>query len=193
MYFVAHCSILLVEQIGTDISVCLITYQISVYTNMIRNLTGKVFGKLTAISIAGKNKYGNYLYNCKCECGNETIVFAGALRNGHTKTCGCSHFDHNSNNLRNTKHGMYESPEYNSWYSMKYRCTNMNAANYKYYGGRGIIVCERWMQSFENFYQDMGPRPTGKHSLDRIDNNGNYEPSNCRWATDDQQYKNKSR
>lgn len=86
--------------------------------------------------------------------------------------------------------GGRRTPEYRSWKAMKTRCTNTNFPTFKHYGGRGIRICDRWINSFENFFADMGPKPTPKHSLDRIDNNGNYEPSNCRWATQDQQVRN---
>lgn len=92
--------------------------------------------------------------------------------------------------MRPKTHGMTGSPEYAAWKAMKYRCYDQNNIGYKYYGARGIIVCDRWLK-FVNFYNDMGPRPSNWHSLDRIDNDGNYEPNNCRWATDKQQAYNK--
>lgn len=91
------------------------------------------------------------------------------------------------------KHGASALPEYNSWQSMKGRCLNKNNDDYLHYGGRGIKVCKRWISSFENFYHDMGLRPSRKHSIDRIDNDGNYEPKNCRWSTQDEQTRNRRR
>lgn len=92
----------------------------------------------------------------------------------------------------NFKHGKSFSPEHNAWRAMKGRCYNKNNQRYEYYGGRGIIVCDRWINSFENFYEDMGPRPSKNHSIDRKNNNGNYEPSNCHWATAIKQLRNRN-
>jgi DNA-binding transcriptional ArsR family regulator len=92
----------------------------------------------------------------------------------------------------NTTHGMTLSSEFNSWHSMKERCLNSKSTSYKRYGGRGITICDRWINSFENFYADMGPKPSEKYSIERMNNDGNYEPSNCKWATDAEQAFNKS-
>ena len=93
--------------------------------------------------------------------------------------------------MKYERHGMYGTPEYSSWESMRTRCLNKNHVRYKDYGGRGIKICEQWLDSFKTFYEDMGPRPSLKHSIDRIDNNGNYEPLNCKWSTNKQQYRNR--
>ena len=119
---------------------------------------------------------------CRCRCGNKKTVQLWHLRSGHTTSCGCE------KTRKSITHGKSNTPEIRTWQGMKQRCLNINNNRYKDYGGRGIKVCKRWLK-FENFYKDMGERPKGT-TLDRIDNNGNYEPSNCRWATPEQQYSN---
>jgi hypothetical protein len=158
---------------------------------------GRSFGRLTCIrrvdppeSIA--NNGGNRYYLCQCSCGNEAVVMLSNLLGGRTKSCGClnSELAAERTRLRNTTHGMYGTREYNIWNAMVDRCTNEKHHNYGLYGGRGIEVCDRWFNSVENFYTDMGDRPPGM-SLDRIDNDGDYEPDNCRWATAKEQSRNK--
>ena len=122
---------------------------------------------------------------CLCDCGVEIYVTSGNLREGKTKSCGCLQ-PHHGHAPRNGK----TSPTYVSWYCMIQRCTNKNLVQFDDYGGRGIAVCARW-KDFRNFLADMGDRPAGK-SLDRFPNNdGNYEPNNCRWATSSEQNKNR--
>lgn len=135
------------------------------------------------------------LVECTCDCGNEIIVRLGNLRYGTTKSCGCLQRKRSSETMSKTllKHGRNKkgqiTPEYRSWINMKQRCYNVNKDNFKNYGGRGIKVCDKWKDSFINFFQDMGERPIGK-TLDRINVNGDYEPSNCRWATYKEQMNN---
>jgi hypothetical protein len=137
------------------------------------------YGRLTIIKEVEKHRHErNFL--CKCECGKETKVLLRYLRNGRTKSCGCLHKETVSNSSR--VHGMKFTTEYKSWTHMKYRCNNPKSNCYSYYGGRGIKVCERWNNSFENFLEDVGKKPEKSYSLDRIDFNGNYEPGNVRWA-----------
>lgn len=151
------------------------------------DLTGQRFGRWTVLSHAGK-KGKHAAWFCSCDCGKTGIVRGDNLREGGSISCGCYSVD-----LR-TKHGhRWEggaSLTYKSWINMKSRCTNPNNNDYKNYGGRGILVCERWIDSFENFLADMGERSRGT-SIDRIDPNGNYEPGNCRWSTPYEQTHNR--
>lgn len=151
------------------------------------DLTNKKFDRLTVISF-NRTKNRKIMWNCVCDCGNESVVLGTSLRIGKTRSCGCLSVEKVIE--RSTSHGMCKCKEYESWVGIKKRCTNKNSKDYKNYGGRGIKICERWLNSFENFYEDMGKKPTNKHSLDRIDNNKGYSKDNCRWATRKQQNRN---
>lgn len=143
------------------------------------DLVGASFdGFMVVEKIAGGK---NSRWKCICDCGKEFSALRTCISSGKTKSCGCK---------SQKKHFMQDSPEYRSWTHMKWRCLNENSTQYKYYGGRGITVCESWRSSFQSFYADMGPRPEGT-SLDRIDPDGNYEPSNCRWADAGTQSRNR--
>lgn len=155
-------------------------------------LIGLRYGRLLVLSRAGFNAYGTIRWKCICDCGAEKIVETGGLSTGSVRSCGCLRRDATAQ--RFTKHGATKgrkwSPEFSAWQGMLGRCSD-HSKNFLWYGARGISVCPRWQESFENFLADMGERPSSRHSLDRINNDGNYEPSNCRWATTVEQGNNR--
>jgi hypothetical protein len=154
---------------------------------------GTKFGRWTVIADAGSailpQKRGHY-WLCRCKCGIERKISGSSLASGGSKSCGCLVRDEMKKGSHRRTHGGCGTPEYGVWNRMLDRCRNVNNKSYKHYGGRGIKVCDRWLKSFSNFLADMGVRPSSKYSIDRIYNNGNYEPNNCRWATQKQQIRN---
>jgi hypothetical protein len=152
------------------------------------DLSGKKYGRLIVLHREGKDNQGNVMWKCRCDCGEINSVRGYALKNGSATSCGCLASE--LTKKRSTTHGMTNTPEYNIWVGMIQRCTNSKNKDYKNYGGRGIIVHPDWL-SFENFYNDIGKRPTDNHSIDRIDVNGNYGKDNCKWATLEEQATNK--
>lgn len=163
----------------------------------VRDIAGQRFGRLLVIERAGKTTFGEATWRCVCDCGQERVVPGGDLRRGKRQSCGCQRIERGV--AANLKHGhaaraargRRPTPEYQAWQSMRSRCHNPKDPGYPRYGGRGIAVCDLWRDSFEAFLADMGLRPSPDHSIDRIDNDRGYEPTNCRWTTADVQAKNR--
>lgn len=158
----------------------------------IKDITGQQFGALLVIENVGKDSRGEMIWRCRCECGKETVVTGYKLRSGWTKSCGCLQEKHRREGF-NKSHGMTNTKLYVIWQNMKHRCNDPKNIMYKNYGERGIRVCELWMSGFEPFMKwAFQSGYSDGMSIDRIDVDGNYEPSNCRWVTKKQQYLNRT-
>jgi hypothetical protein len=153
------------------------------------DITGQRFGRLTVIKRVGRKNDGHAAWQCRCDCGTKTIVSGSSLRKGDSQSCGC--LKPTVITLARMTHGHSRTVEHRTWMNIHYRCNNPDSKDFPNYGGRGIKVCKRW-RHFENFLADMGPRPKG-YSIERINNDKNYKPSNCKWIPIGEQQKNQRR
>jgi len=152
------------------------------------DIGGRRFGRILVICRDGSDRQGYATWVCRCDCGRTTVCIGRKLRAGRVRSCGCLRREGTKR-----RHGMKYTREYAAWKSMKDRCLNPQNKDWAYYGGRGITVCQEWRDSFEAFFAHIGPRISPKHSIDRIDNDGDYVPGNIRWATGRQQCLNRRR
>jgi hypothetical protein len=156
---------------------------------------GAVFGRLRYVEDLPPGSSGDHAYRARfvCECWRVVETRVSLVRSGETRSCGCLCSE--TTRARNTKHGLMargaEHPLYGVWNQMIQRCSNRKVASFRYYGARGIKVCDRWRSDFGAFVVDLGPRPSPQHQLDRVNNDGNYEPGNCRWALPVEQANNR--
>lgn len=151
-------------------------------------VVGNTYGYFEVVKFVGRNQHGNLQFRCLCKCGKERVVLGCNLLGGTNPSCGC--FKKEILNARNYRHGGANKPEYGVWVCLRARCCNPNSDDWDSYGGRGIKVCNRW-KDFAAFFEDMGERPSEKHTLERVDNSLGYSPSNCIWASRKVQGRNK--
>lgn len=158
-----------------------------------KDLSGQRFSRLTVIAYAGKNKHNRSLWLCKCDCGNTKVISSNALQQGTTKSCGCLNQENHITKPNRTTHGQSHTRLYRIWKAMKSRCNNPNNPSYqKWYGSKGVKICDEWNQNFWMFYNwSICHGYKDNLTIDRINPEGNYEPSNCRWATPKEQAQNK--
>jgi hypothetical protein len=155
----------------------------------LKDLTGQRYGYLVVLEQNGRSASGNVKWLALCDCGEKTTATSGNLQYGSVASCGCRRFKHAQRS--ESQHGpLMQTSEYQTWASMLARCGNPKDKFWRRYGGRGIHVCERWRR-FDHFFADMGRKPSPRHSIDRVNNDGNYEPGNCRWATSSEQLRNR--
>lgn len=158
----------------------------------LKDFTGFHKNKVTILGPTGnKNCSGKSLWYCRCDCGKEFIAVGSNVKSGNTRSCGCHNLQRiREQGLSNKTHGLSNSDEYHIWRGIKQRCRNPNNKDYHRYGARGIDILDEWFESFESFYNYLGPRPSEQHSVERIDNHGDYEPGNVKWATQKEQSNN---